>query len=299
MGKGPGTIYVQIPELTNQCFVIMPFDGKFVTEYDRVIKPAVEEAGLECVRGDQIFAKAQIMADVWRSIRQSRAVLAELTDKNANVVYELGLAHAIGKPAIIITRTEADVPFDLKALRYIYYDTDDPFWGDNVKQSISGMLRKMLAERDFGGALEGVTLAPDLSWPDPPTGPVVREEPHPEYNVSGIWRCDYSHELSAAGPYRHHVVLRLSHDGDRIIGDATIAVNTPIESVCIVEMLTGSMKGKKVTLQGVSYTYTKAGTELFKLETYNLTALDENTLEGTCSAPRFETPVTFERVTNF
>jgi hypothetical protein len=218
-------------------------------------------------------------------------VLAELSGKNANVFYELGLAHAIGKPAIIITRSEADVPFDLKALRYVYYDTDDPFWGQNLKRSISTMLGKMLAEHDFGAALEGVTLASDLSWLAPPTEPVVRKEPWPEYDISGIWRCEYSHELGARGPYHHHVVLRLTHDGDRIIGDATIAVNTFRESVVIVEMLTGSMKGKSVSLQGVSYTYTRAGTERFELETYNLTAVDEDTLDGTCSAPVSKFPL--------
>ncbi len=86
------------------------------TEYKRVIQPAVEATGLECVRGDEIYSKPKITDDIWKSLRAARVVIAELTGRNSNVFYELGLAHAIGKPAIILTRNEEDVPFDLKGL---------------------------------------------------------------------------------------------------------------------------------------------------------------------------------------
>ncbi len=51
----------------------------------------------------------------------SRFIIANLTKKNPNVFYELGIAHAIGKEVILITQTMEDVPFDLKALRCIVY----------------------------------------------------------------------------------------------------------------------------------------------------------------------------------
>ena len=122
-------IEISLGVLTNSCFVIMPFSPTYNTEYERVIRPAVEATGLACIRADEIYSKPQIMADIWKSIRSARLVIAELTGRNTNVFYEVGLAHTLGKPVIIITRNEEDVPFDLKALRYVYYNTEDPFWG--------------------------------------------------------------------------------------------------------------------------------------------------------------------------
>jgi hypothetical protein len=67
-----------------------------------------------------------------------------LTDKNPNVFYELGLAHAMAKPAILVTASLSDVPFDLRALRVLEYDKNRPNWGDllmkNIQQSITEVL---------------------------------------------------------------------------------------------------------------------------------------------------------------
>ena len=59
------------------------------------------------------------------------------------------MAHAIGKTVIIITRDENDVPFDLKALRYLFYNTNDPFWGDNLKKGVSEIITNVLEEFFF------------------------------------------------------------------------------------------------------------------------------------------------------
>jgi HEAT repeat protein len=61
------------------------------------------------------------MADIWKSIRQSKLVIADLTGRNPNVFYELGLAHAIQKPVILLSQNVNDVPFDLRHVRVIIY----------------------------------------------------------------------------------------------------------------------------------------------------------------------------------
>jgi hypothetical protein len=48
-------------------------------------------------------------------------IVAECTDRNPNAFYEIGLANAIGKPTILLTRRAEDIPFDLRHLRYIPY----------------------------------------------------------------------------------------------------------------------------------------------------------------------------------
>jgi hypothetical protein len=66
------------------------------------------------------------MSDIWGAIYASRMVIAECTGRNANVFYELGIAHTLGKPAILITQQLEDTPFDLRHLRIIVYkDTDE------------------------------------------------------------------------------------------------------------------------------------------------------------------------------
>jgi nucleoside 2-deoxyribosyltransferase len=118
-----------------------PFDGYFET----LFKPAIETVGLRAVRADdEIFATGKVMDQVWRGIQGASVLLAELSMRNPNVYYELGLAHALGKPVVLISSNEGDVPFDVGHIRVIYYDRNDPFWGakliDKVSENISSAI---------------------------------------------------------------------------------------------------------------------------------------------------------------
>jgi hypothetical protein len=64
------------------------------------------------------------MQDVWLYINQAGIIIGDLTTRNPNVFYEVGLAHAIGKKVILITQNMDDVPFDLRALRCIVYSLE-------------------------------------------------------------------------------------------------------------------------------------------------------------------------------
>ena len=143
-------VQIDLVKVRNSCFVVMPFNPLFLSEYENIIQPALTELNIECIRGDEIYSKQRIMDDIWSSIRSCRFVLAELTGKNPNVLYEIELAHAIGKPVIVITRNGDDVPFDLKDLRYLFYDVNDPFWGENLKKGIQSLVQKVLEKPDLG-----------------------------------------------------------------------------------------------------------------------------------------------------
>ncbi len=97
-------------------------------------------------RADSIFSSTSIMSDIWRYIRNASVVLADVTGKNANVFYELGLAHASRKPVVIVTASLEDVPFDLKGLRVIGYDKDDESWGSVLKEKINTNLKAALRD---------------------------------------------------------------------------------------------------------------------------------------------------------
>ncbi len=127
------------------CFVLMPFKEPFNTYYNGIIKPGVTAAGLDPLRGDSLFRPSPIMGDIWQMIQDARIIVAEMTGQNANVFYELGLAHAIGKPVVLISETMDDVPFDLQALRVILYDKDNPAWGNKLRTSLTTSLGQTLA----------------------------------------------------------------------------------------------------------------------------------------------------------
>ena len=78
-------------------------------------------------------------------IQDATVLLAELTTTNANVFYELGVAHEKGKPVVLVSETMDSVPFDLRQLRVILYDKDDPSWGNKLRQSIERALVETLS----------------------------------------------------------------------------------------------------------------------------------------------------------
>jgi hypothetical protein len=123
---------------TDSCFVMMPFAAPLGGYYESVYKPAIEKAGLQPVRADaEIFGAGKIMNQVWSGIRRAKVLVAELTSRNPNVFYELGLAHALKKPVVLVSSNEDDVPFDLQHIRVIYYDVNDPFWGQKLLSKVA------------------------------------------------------------------------------------------------------------------------------------------------------------------
>lgn len=107
---------------SNLCFMIMPFNSEFDVVYRSLIKPAVEKFGLTTLRADEMYSTGQIMEQIRAAIQQSRLCIADLSYRNPNVLYELGISQTLGKPIILITNNIDDVPFDLRSDRFIVYD---------------------------------------------------------------------------------------------------------------------------------------------------------------------------------
>ncbi len=100
--------------------VMMPFDAAFDRIYE-ALQGAVDGISKRCHRANDIWRHEAIIQDVVSLIERSRIVICDLTGRNANVFYEAGIAHAIGKHVVLITQAEMDVPFDLRHLRHIHY----------------------------------------------------------------------------------------------------------------------------------------------------------------------------------
>jgi hypothetical protein len=103
-------------------FMLMPFtDDQLQQVYRDHIVKVIKRLNMTIKRGDDFFSKSSIMQDIWAAINMAKVIIADCTSRNPNVFYELGIAHALGKKTIMITRNESDIPFDLRQWRYIKY----------------------------------------------------------------------------------------------------------------------------------------------------------------------------------
>jgi len=111
-----------VKKLGRDVFVLMPFLDEMRPVYEDHIKKVASSLELTCGRADDLFSPSPIMNDIWSSIVQSRFIIADCTGKNANVFYEMGIAHTIGKKVIMITQIENDIPFDIRHIRCFKYN---------------------------------------------------------------------------------------------------------------------------------------------------------------------------------
>lgn len=144
--KKPNPALVGKPEPgVDTCFTIMPFGGWFDSYYESIYVPAIQAAGLHPCRADDLYRPSTIVHDIWSYTQSAKLVLADLSGKNPNVFYELGLAHALAKPAILVTEAIEDVPFDLRALRVLEYNKNEPEWGHVLQEKITNAIKEVMA----------------------------------------------------------------------------------------------------------------------------------------------------------
>lgn len=131
------------------CFVIMPFsiDSLNIVYEDFVRPTLVDRCGLRTQRGDDVFGSNVIMEDIAKSIRKARLIVADLTARNANVFYEVGIAHALNKQALLMTQSIDDVPFDLRHRRALVYEYS-PRGCKKLERDLYENVRNMLDNRE-------------------------------------------------------------------------------------------------------------------------------------------------------
>ena len=107
-------------------FVLVPFNPRLRPIYDNHIRKVTTSLNLSVMRVDDFFTTNHVISDVWGAIYRARVVIADCTDRNPNVFYEIGVAHTVGRPVILITQNTDDVPFDLRYIRFIQYEYTPP-----------------------------------------------------------------------------------------------------------------------------------------------------------------------------
>jgi hypothetical protein len=105
------------------CYVIMPFDEQYLSTYSEAIRPALAKVASDrkeqwqCRRSDDIHVPGSITKEIINSLHTADLVIADLTDHNPNVFYELGAVHAAGRPTVMITQQIDALPFDINTYR--------------------------------------------------------------------------------------------------------------------------------------------------------------------------------------
>jgi len=146
LGMPPAPINAIHSETQPRCaFVVMPFGpDELQVVYEEFVKPTLEMVcSLRCVRGDDIFGSNVVMDDVSHAIGEADVLVADLTGRNANVFYEVGIAHALDKPVLLIAQSLDDVPFDLRHRRILLYEYS-PRGCKRLEQAIAEHMNAML-----------------------------------------------------------------------------------------------------------------------------------------------------------
>ena len=113
--------------------------------YEDHIRPTCTGMNLTLRRADDFFTANSVVQDIWKAIVSARLIVADCTDRNPNVFYEIGIAHTIGKSSILITQREKDIPFDLRHLHYILYQSS-PRGMKEFEATFKETVRNVLSE---------------------------------------------------------------------------------------------------------------------------------------------------------
>ena len=127
-------------------FVVMPFHTAWSDTVSSNLRQVCSSMGIFSLRGDDIFRPTDILDDIWNGITQSDFVIADITGNNANVFYELGMAHALGKPVLVLTQNIDEVPFDLQSRRILLYDIENT---EELRTNLESCLKELLDYYQF------------------------------------------------------------------------------------------------------------------------------------------------------
>jgi hypothetical protein len=123
-------------------FVLMPFNAKMSGVYTEHIKKLGPELGIVIQRSDEVYSERPFMDKVWDSICAAKLIVADCTESNPNVFYEIGIAHTLGKKVALITRSANDIPSDIKHFDCIEYSGEG-----TATEQLLDKLRKFITRK--------------------------------------------------------------------------------------------------------------------------------------------------------
>lgn len=121
---------INMSEVKEKCFVIMPISnqgdypkGHFQKVYEQIFKPAIEDAGYEAFRVDEDNMCTPIVEKIFKAIQECPMALCDLSNRNPNVLYELGIRQAYDKPVVLVQDEKTNRIFDVSGINTISYNS--------------------------------------------------------------------------------------------------------------------------------------------------------------------------------
>ena len=140
------------PPKEAEIFVLMPFAKDLRPVYEDHIRAVASNLGLSIARADDFFTADSVVSDIWNAINACRVIVADCTDRNPNVFYEIGIAHTLGKPVVLIAQTMDDIPFDVRHYRAIVYE----FTPRGMREFESALISTIKHEISVPVSIEGL-----------------------------------------------------------------------------------------------------------------------------------------------
>lgn len=141
-------------------FGILQFDSKRSAFFDDLIKPVIEkEFQINVVKSGDMFDanNSNIMENIWTSINTSKFIICDLSGKNPNVFYELGIANTIGKPVITICDEDSfkkdydgKLPFDVSTTNTIFY-SDTAVGAKKFESKLKATVKSIITGQPISG----------------------------------------------------------------------------------------------------------------------------------------------------
>ncbi|MGP3153625.1 hypothetical protein ACTVQL_07260 [Serratia marcescens] len=158
-------------EEKKKCFIIMPIadapgydNGHFSRVYNHLIIPACQKAGYEPIRADDVTSSNFIVLDILKKIVECDLAICDLSGRNPNVMYELGLRQAFNKKTVLIKDNQSTSPFDVQAFRYHEYNHSLRI--DNVIDDIDAIAKAMIstvmAQDDINSVVQLLKIEPAI-----------------------------------------------------------------------------------------------------------------------------------------
>jgi len=122
-GTGPVSFHdIQLSAFEPKVFVVMQFTAPYQELFEDVIRPVCKEFRLDAFHAGEKFGPGLILEDIVAGLVESQIIIAEITPANQNVFYELGYAHALKKPTIMLAEKGKSLPFDIGGYRCLFYE---------------------------------------------------------------------------------------------------------------------------------------------------------------------------------
>jgi len=205
-----------------RCFVIQPFDrGAFDKRYRDVLVPAIKDAELEPYRVDDDPNATVLIEDIEAGIRDSEICLADITNDNPNIWYEVGFAIANGRPVVLICADPRPTPppFDIRHRQIILYSLDSPSDFKKLEREISVRLKAKIKKS------EAMQTIASLS-------PVKSTEGLSSYEIAALVTIMENRLVPGTGVTPHDVQQDMRKAGYR-----EIAISLSLESLLRKEMI--------------------------------------------------------------